>query len=684
MDSLATEQIPAVGYGLRYEYGIFKQNVEDGWQVEQPDHWLRYPDPWEVMRPDRAVPVKLGCAFELHRGEVRIVLGKPTTLYGIAYDRPVVGFGGQNVNTLRLWGAATANDFDFQQFSSGDVVGALVGSLTAESLTRVLYPDDSTMIGRGLRFLQEYFLVACSLGDVVRRFRRRGLPWAALPEHAAIQMNDTHPAMAVPELMRILLDQGNLPWDEAWCITQETLGYTNHTLLPEALEQWPVQWFEHALPRILEITYEINRRFLGEVGTRFPDDDARLRRMSIIEESEPRSVRMAHLATAGSHRVNGVAAIHSQLLRTRVLNDFAELWPDRFTNVTNGVTHRRWLMQANPALSRVITGAIGDGWIQDLSQLERLKPLADDPALGEEVREAKRQAKARFADWLQSAHGESVDPDSIFDVQIKRIHEYKRQLLNALHIVTLYDRLREDPHLDLPPRTFFFSGKAAPSYRLAKLVIKLIHGIAGVVNRDPAVKGRLKVLFLPDYSVSLAERLIPAADVSEQISTAGFEASGTSNMKFMMNGALTIGTLDGATIEMAESAGPENFFLFGLTADQVERTRGWYDPRWHHAHEPRTREAIDAIALDKFSRGEPGVFIPIIARLLDEGDRYLHLADLRAYSEAQERVATQYGDPQGWTAMVLRNIAASGPFSSDRTVAEYARKIWRVTPCPVD
>jgi len=688
IDSMATLGIPGMGSGLRYEYGIFKQAVRDGWQLEQPDHWLARPDPWEVARPDETVEVRMACSFEMRGGALRIIPNRPSTLIGKPYDRPVIGFGGKNINTLRLWAAATPHFFDFQEFSKGDFVGALAETLTAETLTRVLYPDDSTAEGKGLRFLQQYFLVACTVADAIRRFRANGNDWPALPDKVAMQLNDTHPTLAVAELMRVLLDDAKLGWDQAWDLTQRTLAYTNHTLLPEALEKWPLPWFETLLPRQLEIIYEINRRFLDVVRERFPTDDGRLARMSIIEEGAPKKVRMAHLAIVGSHSTNGVAAIHTDLLKKTVVSDFAQLFPERFNNKTNGVTQRRFLLLANPELAKVITDFIGDGWITDLNRLEQLKPLAEDKALRSAVRKAKRDAKIRFATWLKSATGQAVDPESIFDTQIKRIHEYKRQLLNALHIVVLYNRLRTKQVgrgvPAEPPRTFFFAGKAAPAYHFAKLVIKFINNLAGTLDGDPAVRDRLKVVFVPDYRVSVAERLVPASDVSEQISTAGYEASGTSNMKFMMNGALTIGTRDGATIEMAEAAGEENFFLFGLNAQQVAESRGFYNPRWHYDNDPETRAALDLIADNHFSQNEPGVFGPIIDTLLNYGDHYLHLADLKSYSEAHARLAELYADQEAWSRKAIVNIAASGRFTSDRTIAEYARDIWHAEPCPMD
>ncbi len=683
LDSMATMALPAMGYGLRYEYGMFKQTIRDGWQRERPDNWLRHPDPWEVARPHEHVEVKLNARFEIRGGQLKAVPGRPSTLIGVPFDRPVVGYGGKTVNTLRLWAASSPDYFDFQVFSHGDFVGAVAETLMAESLTRVLYPDDSTSSGQGLRFVQEYFLVACSLADLMRRFRRKHHDWSMLPEKAAIQLNDTHPSMAVPELMRILLDNAGLGWDLAWELTQKTLAYTNHTLLPEALEKWPVEWFQVLLPRHLEIIYEINRRLLSSVRSHFPGDEGRVQRVSLIEEGATRHVRMANLAIAGSHSTNGVAEIHTELLRTTTVKDLADLFPERFSNKTNGVTPRRWLLAANPALARAITGAIGEGWVTDLSALAQLRKLAADSAFGESFRKAKREAKLRVADWLHSTSSHSIDPDSIFDCHIKRIHEYKRQLLNALRIVVLYNRLRENPRLDLPPRTFLFGGKAAPAYQLAKLVIKFIENLAGVIDSDPAVRGRMKVLFLPEYDVSLAERLIPASDVSNQISTAGYEASGTSNMKFMMNGALTIGTRDGATIEMAREAGEENFFLFGLTAAQVNGSRGWYDPHWHYDNEPETREALRMIFSDRFSRDEPGIFSGLRDMLLVNGDHYMHLADLKSYLEADQQLLSDYARPADWTRKTILNVAASGRFSSDRTINEYAGGIWNAKPCQV-
>ena len=682
IDSLATLEYPAMGYGLRYDYGIFRQTIENGWQREGPDNWLRHADPWEIPRPHQCSTVQLETSFVLRHGQIVPRPGQAMKLTGVPFDRPVVGFGARTINTLRLWGAAAPDSFNFGEFSDGDFFGAVSDRVIAESLTRVLYPDDSKREGRSLRFMQECFLVCCSLEDIIKRFRRRGNDWTALPDKVAIQLNDTHPALAVAELMRILLDQAHLSWEAAWDLTVRTLAYTNHTLLPEALEKWPVELFEALLPRHLQIIYEINARLLADVRACLGDDDARLARMSLIEEAPVRSVRMAHLAIVGSHSTNGVSEMHSALVRSHLVPDFARLFPERFNNKTNGVTPRRWLFQANPALSALITGAIGERWIADLEGLRALAPLVDDAPFRSAFRAAKREAKLRFASWLRDSQGTIVNPDSIFDCQIKRIHEYKRQLLNVLHIIILYQQLETDP-TGSPPRTFFFAGKAAPAYRLAKLIIKLVHNVASHIDADPRARDRIKVVFLPDYNVSLATRLIPAADVSEQISTAGFEASGTSNMKFMMNGALTIGTRDGATVEMAREAGEENFFLFGLTDEEVAASRPWYQPNWHYWNEPEVRQAIDLLFSNQFAAGEPGVFEPLRHRLLVEGDYYMHLADLRSYARAQERLGALYGDVDAWTRKAVLNVAASGRFSSDRTIREYARDIWGIDPVPV-
>src|ERR1700734_876215 len=683
LDSMATIQLPGTGYGLRYEYGMFRQSFVNGWQQEYPDNWLRDEDPWEIARQHEKVDIKLNVTFKLRDGRVEVIPGRPSTLFGIPFDRPVVGYGGKTINTLRLWTATAADFFDFQEFGTGDFVGALGGTLEAESLTRVLYPDDSTTAGQQLRFVQEYFLVACSLADLIRRFLRHNSDWGKLPEKAAIQLNDTHPSMAVAELMRILLDDASLGWDRAWDLTKKSLAYTNHTLLPEALEKWPVAWFETLLPRHLELIYEINRRLLYDVRARFPGDEGRVQRVSLVEEGSTRKIRMANLAIVGSHSTNGVSAVHSKLLRTTTVKDLAEMFPERFSNKTNGVTPRRWLREANPALAREITQVIGDRWITDLSLLKQLKPFAEASNAREPFLKSKRESKVQFADWLKSTSGRVVDPDTIFDCHIKRIHEYKRQLMNALRIVIVYNRLRENPGMKIVPRTFFFAGKAAPAYKLAKLIIKFINSLADTIDGDPAARGRLNVVFIPEYNVSLAERLIPASDVSNQISTAGYEASGTSNMKFMMNGALTVGTRDGATIEMAEEAGEDNMFLFGLTVEQAENTRAGHTPRGLEKNEPQAGAALDLIFSDHFSRSEPGVFAPLRDMLLTEGDHYMHLADLTSYCEAQERLGALYAEPGTWAQKAILNVASSGRFSSDRAIAEYASEIWKVEPCPV-
>jgi starch phosphorylase len=682
LDSMATMQIPAMGYGLRYEYGMFKQVIRDGWQVEYPDNWLARHDPWEIRRVRDQVEIQLNCSYEVREGTLRAVAGKPSSLIGVPYDRPIVGYGGNTINTLRLWAARAPDYFDFQAFSHGEFVVAVAEALEAESLTRVLYPDDSTTLGQGLRFVQEYFLVACSLADVIRRFRMHNTNWSSLPEKAALQLNDTHPSFSVPELMRILLDEAHLDWDTAWDLSCRTLGYTNHTLLPEALEKWPLPWFQMLVPRQLEIIFEINRRLLEAVRKRYPGDAGRVQRMSLIEEGATKHVRMANLAIVGSHSTNGVAKIHSELLRTTTVKDLAEMFPERFSNKTNGVTPRRWLLLANPPLAELITDAIGSAWITDLDQLTRLKPYANNADFLDKFMQVKHQSKKLCAAWIKMKFGVSVDPETIFDCHIKRIHEYKRQLLNALRIVVLYNRLRADPKALQSPRTFFFAGKAAPAYYVAKLIIKFIESLAQTVAANPLANAQLRVIFLPDYDVSLAQRLIPASDVSNQISTAGYEASGTSNMKFMMNGALTMGTRDGATIEMAAEAGEENFLLFGLTAQQVADSRGWYNPRWHYDHDPETRAALDLIGAGHFSGSDPRLFQPLYDLLMN-GDRYMHLADLQSYLQADQRMRDWYANPRDWARKAILNVASSGRFSSDRTIGEYSRDIWGAKACPV-
>ena len=684
LDSLATLEIPAIGYGLRYEYGMFRQEIRNGQQFEQPDNWLLHPDPWEVARTTDTVEVSLNSSVRLQDGKLQSISGQLFHLLGVPYDRPIAGYGGKTINTLRLWAASSPDLFDFGEFSHGEFFSAVLDKIVAESLTKVLYPDDSTPRGRSLRFLQEYFLVACSLADIVRRFQQRGNSWLALPRKVAIQLNDTHPALAVAELMRILIDEAHLGWEEAWELTVGTLAYTNHTLLPEALEKWPVDLFELFLPRHLELIYEINARFLRDVQAAHPGDADRLRRMSLIEETPVRQVRMANLAIVGTHSTNGVAEIHSRLLREKTVSDFAQMFPERFSNKTNGVTPRRWLLLANPEFASLLTEAVGEEWVTDLDRLRSLRSLVDDTGFRDRFSAAKLAAKSRFAQWVKHEHGIVLDLSTIFDSQVKRIHEYKRQLLNVLHIMVLYGRLRSEPRFDPTPRTFLFAGKAAPAYRLAKLIIKLVNDVARAIDRDPLARGRIKVVFLPNYSVSLAERLIPASDVSEQISTAGYEASGTSNMKFTMNGAITIGTRDGATIEIAQEVGEDNLFLFGLSALEVASSRSWYNPHWHYEHEPETRMAIDLLFSDQINRGVQGLYDPLRDALLTQGDYYMHLADLGSYSQAQDRLGTLYrDDPSEWIRKAIKNVAGSGRFSSDRTIREYAREIWDAKPCPV-
>ena len=686
LESLATMQIPAMGYGLRYDYGIFRQAIENGYQVERPDDWLRGGNPWEIPRPDYLVPVRFDGRVEEGRENGKLVAHWFDTkaVFGMPYDIPVVGYGGRTVNTLRLWSARSSVEFGLEDFQQGDYIAAVQAKVAAESLTKVLYPDDTISAGRGLRLRQEYFLVACALHDILRRFKADGMPWHELPNRAAIQLNDTHPALAVPELMRLLVDDEGLLWEEAWDLTVRSLGYTNHTLMGEALEKWPEAMIGRVLPRHLQIIHEINRRFLRVVSAHYPNDPDRLRRMSLVEEGPEKQVRMAHLAIVGSHSTNGVSHIHTELIKHRLVPDFHAMYPARFNSKTNGITQRRWLLKANPPLAALMTEAIGDRWITALDGLEDLAPLADDAAFRERFMAVKRQAKGALADYLHCKFGYRPDPDSLFDVQVKRFHEYKRQLLNVLGIVVRYNRLRRSPGIDLVPRTYLFAGKAAPAYALAKRLIKLINSVGAVVNHDPAVDGRLKVYFVPDYRVSLAERLIPAADVSEQISTAGTEASGTGNMKFMLNGALTVGTLDGANVEMRDEVGDDNIFIFGLTADEVADLAPRYDPHACYLRDDEIREALDLLFSSHFNFEEPGIFNPIRRALLDDGDRYMHLADLRPYVDTHDRVDALYRRPEEWARKAVLNIAHSGKFSSDRTIAEYARDIWHVEPCPID
>lgn len=686
LDSMATLGYAGYGYGIRYEFGIFEQEMKGGWQVERPDEWLKFGNPWEFMRPEYAVRVGFGGRVEEgidEDGEHYARWTGAQHVLGVPFDTPIAGFRNDTVNTLRLWQARAGNEFDLKVFNDGDYVRAVEDKNASEVISKVLYPNDHNQAGRDLRLKQEYFFVACAIADIVRRYKKTHKTFDDFAKKNAIQLNDTHPAIAVAELMRVLVDMEKVPWDRAWEITVATLGYTNHTLLAEALEKWPVAMFERLLPRHLGIIYEINRRFVRSVMARFPGDDARLRRMSIIEEGAEKKVCMAHLAVAGSHAVNGVAALHSDLLKRDVLRDFAEMTPAKFSNKTNGVTPRRWLHQCNPRLSAIITDAIGPRWLTDLDELGKLAPLANDASFVEKVAAVKRANKADFAQYCMDHYRLRFDPDSIFDVQIKRLHEYKRQLLNALHVIRLYLDAKRDPDALRAPRTVLFGAKAAPGYRAAKLVIKLINSIADVVNGDIDLGGRLRVAFLPNYRVSLAERIIPAADLSEQISTAGKEASGTGNMKLAMNGALTIGTLDGANIEIREAVGAENFFLFGLTTEEVQDIqRTGYRPRAIYEKNERLKEVIDLIANGFFSEDDPALFRPLTDHLLDH-DTYMLFADFDAYVGCQQRVSEAYRDKMSWHAKAVRNIAHVGPFSSDRTIREYATEIWGAEPVKV-
>ena len=686
LDSLATMDIPAVGYGIRYEYGIFTQTFSEGWQVEQPDDWLFYGNPWEFEQPDDMVTVHFG-GYTKHltddQGHFRSQWVPGYSLLGEPYHMFVPGYGTRTVNLIRLWRARATKAFDFQLFDNGDYARAVAEKVRSETVTKVLYPNDNNPQGRRLRLQQQYFFVACSLKDILRRFDLRNQDLATFPEKAVIQLNDTHPVVAIPELMRILLDEHLLDWDGAWNITQHTFAYTCHTLMPEALERWPVSLFEELLPRHLELVYEINRRFLDEVRRRYPGDEDRAARMSIIQEGDERMVRMAHLATVGSFSVNGVAELQSQLLRERTLSDFAEMWPEKFSNKTNGVTPRRFIRIANPRLSGLISSKLGDGWLRDLEQLTGLEAYADDEAFLQQWREIKAANKAVLAGIIEARTSIPVDPNSLFDVMVKRLHEYKRQLLKVLHIVTLYNRLKENPNAEIVPRTFIFGAKAAPGYYMAKLIIKLINSVADVVNHDPDVRDRLKVAFLPNFNVTLAEDIYPAADISEQISMAGKEASGTGNMKFVLNGAVTVGTLDGANIEIRARVGEDNFFLFGLTTEEVfEAKANGYRPRSYYETNEELSRAIDCIGSGVFSSGDSRVFQPIVSSLLDR-DEYMLLADYASYIQASEDAATAYEDQQHWTRMSLLNAARSGYFSSDRAVRQYCDEIWGVTPVDV-
>ena len=686
LDSMATLDIPGMGYGIRYEFGIFSQDIVNGYQVERADEWLKFGNPWEVVRPERIVPVRFYGSVENAVGPdgrrvARWVGGK--TVLGVPWDTPITGYGCRTVNTLRLWQARASAEFDFALFNDGDYERSVVEKNDSEVISKVLYPNDQNQAGKELRLKQEYFFVACSIADIMRRYLKTHSDFVQFPTKVAIQLNDTHPAIGVAELMRVFVDEKRLPWDEAWDLTTRTFGYTNHTLLAEALEKWPVTLFERLLPRHLQIIYEVNQRFLRTVEIRYPFDSARLERLSLIEEGKEKSVRMAHLAVVGSHSVNGVAELHTSLLKQDVLKDFHELYPERFNNKTNGVTPRRWLVACNPRLTKVITSAIGDGWIADLDKLKDLEKFASDASFVKAFRDAKRGNKEDLSAHLRDVMWASLDPSALFDVQIKRLHEYKRQLLNALHIVRLWMDARRDPSTLKVPRAFLFGAKSAPGYKLAKLIIRLITGIADVVNSDAQRTG-LRVAFVPNYRVSMAERIIPAADLSEQISTAGMEASGTGNMKLSMNGALTIGTLDGANVEIRDLVGAENFFLFGLTTEQVaQKKREGYRGRHVYETNERLREVIDLIGAGFFSPEDKSLFRPLIDTLLDE-DRFLVLADFDDYARAQGEVANAYLNPEKWWKASIINVARMGFFSSDRTIAGYAKDIWGVRRTPTE
>jgi glycogen phosphorylase len=686
LDSLATLEIPAVGYGIRYEFGIFDQVIRDGWQMEVTDQWLRLGNPWEIHRPEIAYYVKWGGHTETYYDDqgcyrVRWIPGREVK--GTAYDTPIAGYRVNTCNTLRLWRAEAVESFDFQEFNVGDYYGAVSEKVVSETVTKVLYPNDEPEIGKRLRLAQQYFFVSCSLQDMLRLHLLMGGKPETFHEKFAIQLNDTHPSIAVAELMRLLVDEYRIEWEKAWHVTRSTFGYTNHTLLPEALEKWPLPLFGSLLPRHLEIIYEINRRFLDQVRLRYPGDDERLSRMSLIDEKGERYVRMAHLASVGSHAINGVAALHSDLVKQTILRDFYEMWPEKFTNVTNGVTPRRFMVVSNPKLSRLVSSRIGEGWIKNLQELRGLESSVGDADFQKEWRRIKRENKQDLAVLIQARTGINIDADSLFDIQVKRLHEYKRQHLNVLHIITLYNRIKREPKLRVVPRTFIFGGKAAPGYFMAKLIIRLINGVGEVINNDPDVAGRLKVVFFPDFNVKNAKYIYPAADLSEQISTAGKEASGTGNMKFSLNGALTIGTLDGANIEIREEVGADHFFLFGLTAEQVYELKAkGYNPKDVYDSDPELREAVDRIASGAFSRGDTNLFRPLVDALL-YGDPYLLFADYRSYVESQEQVSLAYEDPAKWTRMSILNVARMGKFSSDRSIKEYCDKIWKAHPVTV-
>ncbi|MGB6067953.1 MAG: glycogen/starch/alpha-glucan phosphorylase [Desulfomonilaceae bacterium] len=686
LDSLATLQIPSIGYGIRYEFGIFSQRIQDGKQIETTDKWLYLGNPWESHRPEIAFEVKLGGRTEHVRdqdGRLQVRWIPNRVVRGVAYDTPVLGYKVNTCNTLRLWKAEAAESFDFQAFNMGDYYGAVDEKVYSENLTKVLYPNDEPAQGKQLRLVQQYFFVSCSLQDMLRICSMGDLPPTKFHEVFSVQLNDTHPALAIPELMRLLIDEHCMEWDKAWEVTQKTFGYTNHTLLPEALERWPLPLFRSLFPRHVEIIFEINHRFLQKVRAQYPGDDHRAARMSLIDETGEKYVRMANLACVGSFAINGVAELHTELLRHHVLRDFYEFYPEKFSNKTNGVTPRRFMVLSNPRLADLITSRIGDGWIRDLDQLRRLEAFAEDQDFKIEWSLIKRLNKTDLSEAIRNRTGIVVDPDSLFDIQVKRFHEYKRQHLNVLHILTLYNRVKQNPNITILPRTFIFGGKAAPGYFMAKLIIRLINAVADAVNNDPDVRDRIKVVFFPDFNVKNSRLIYPAADLSEQISTAGKEASGTGNMKFSMNGALTIGTLDGANVEIREEVGPENFFLFGLTAEEVYdlKSRGYQAHALYESND-QLKDVIDLIASGCLSSGEAGLFRPLVDSLLYH-DEYLLLADYQSYVDCQDRVSQTYRGPDAWTRMSILNAARMGKFSSDQTIRQYCEEIWKVSPLPV-
>jgi starch phosphorylase len=686
MDSLATLDIPAIGYGIRYEYGIFDQQIRDGWQVESTDKWLRLGNPWALERPEDAFEVKMGGRTERHtdaKGRQIVEWIPQKVVRGVPHDTPILGYRTNTANTMRLWAAQAVESFDFETFNHGDFFGAVADKVSSENISKILYPNDEGVQGKQLRLAQQFFFVSCSLQHIVKIQISQHRPLAELHRNFAIQMNDTHPAIAVAELMRLLVDEHGMEWNTAWNVTQNTMSYTNHTLLPEALEQWPLGLFGSLLPRHLEIIDEINQRHIENVRTRFPGDEERVQRLSLINEEGGKYVRMAHLASLGSHAINGVAALHTELLKTHVLKDFYALTPEKFSNKTNGVTPRRWMVLSNPKLAQLLTARLGSGWIHDLEKLRRLEPLVDDAEFREEWRAIKLDNKRRLSNYIDSLVGIQTDPASIFDVLVKRLHEYKRQHLQVLHMIALYKRIQRDPSAEVVPRTFVFGGKAAPGYRMAKLIIKLIHSVGEAVNSDPLVKGRLKVVFLPNYSVKLGQRVYPAADLSEQISLAGKEASGTGNMKFAMNGAVTIGTLDGANIEIREEVGEENFFLFGLTTPEVEkRKKEGYKPREIYESNPMLHEVLDSLMNGEFSHGDRGLFEPLVSSLVNN-DEYMLLADYQSFVDCQDRVSAAYKDQEAWTRMSILNVARIGKFSSDRSIREYSAEIWKAWPVKI-